>query len=278
MSSDNIAFGRYLRLEVAGLKITELRVDFDVKKNSESNANETKISIFNLNKSSRNKITEIGKGRIKLFVGYVSIGTDFLLVDGNIDDVEVSKQGRDIITEIIIKEGGKELDDSYFNKSYAKKTPKRKIIKDALLSLKLDAVLSDDMINKILDGVDEIDEELKNGSTFSQKTKKVLDNFLGLAGISWSIQNGEVVILKENDVIENEIYKIGSQQGLIGFPKKTEKGYDIETILLPEIKVGGRIDVESEIMSGIYKIVAFNSVGSLYSDQWKSSINLIGLD
>lgn len=69
-----ILFNRLVELRIGkageeGRLYRDLRIEFDVDKNRESNANTGKISIYNLNPSSRNLINDEGQ-KFELKAGY----------------------------------------------------------------------------------------------------------------------------------------------------------------------------------------------------------------
>ena len=274
------AFERVLKVQInkvgedETLEIETLRVDFSISKNDKSSTNKSMVSIYNLSQTSINFLSQ-DEMELKLFVGYETQDDTFMILKGDINSLEVERNGLDTIAKIDVQEGKTDLKESFLNKSYAKGTTKKKIIEDAIRALPLANLLSESQIDAILNSIDNLREKLKNGTTFSKKTKDVLDDMLDLVGVSWSIQNNEVVLLGKKDVLEDEIYYISPESGLIGSPVKKESGYNIETLLLPEIKVGGRVEIESKDVEGIFKIKSFTAAGSLFTNDWSSKIELL---
>lgn len=281
------SFGRKLKCQIGkrdeiGIEISGLKVVFAIDKNDESNANKSKVSIYNLSKDTISKIEE--SQELYLYVGYESSNTEYLLLYGDIDRSLTRRSGTEIITDIFIEEGKDDLEQSHFSKAYAKKTSKKKIIKDAINSLGLTKIIDEKKIDSVLSIFDGVDEKMENGSAFSKKTKKVLDDFLGLVGLSYSIQNGEFVLLGQNDFVDNEEFIINANNGLIGVPTRTQEsksknkkksivlGCDMKVLLLPELRVGTKIRLESEFIKGIFKVKSFSANGSNYDNSWEMDL------
>lgn len=270
------------------LDISNLRVDFDIQNNEESNPNKSTLKIFNLNESNRDLITNDKYAiTVSMFAGYEENDSEFLILEADVDDILIEKMGTEIITTLMVEDGKTEIDNAYFNKSYSKGVSKKKIIKDAIATLNLGNVLTDSVIDKILSVFDSKEDESSQGSTFSKKTKDFLDSYLNQIGISWSIQNGKVLLLGHEDVVSNDMYLLTPQTGLIGQPRRMiikEKknkgakkdsnliGYDLESLILPDVKIGYLLSVESFNFTGILKIKSFSISGSLYTNNWKMSI------
>lgn len=270
------------------LDVSELRVDFNIQNNEESNPNKSTIKIFNLSESNRDLITNDKYAvTVSVFAGYVENNSEFLIAKGDIDDILVKKMGAGTTTVLMIEDGKTEIDNAYFNKSYAKGVSKKKIIKDAVKSLKLDSLLTDARIDQILSILDGSDEKNTQGSTFSQKTKDFLNTYLPKIGISWSVQNGKVLLLGHEDVVSDDMYLLTPSTGLIGQPQKTiikEKkkkgdkkesnliGYDIQSLILPDVKIGYLLSIESFNFTGVVKIKSFTTSGSLFTNDWKMNI------
>lgn len=269
-------FGRKVRLVITGMNeeisIENLRVDFSVSKNSESNSNKSTISIYNLNETTRSFVAD--SKDLEFYVGYETSETEYLYVKGENDDVNIYPDGLDVVTTIEVEEGKNTLENSNFIKSYTTGTTRKKIVKDALASLSLDSVIDEKLVDRVLDTLDDVDSKLENGSTFCKKTKDFLDDFFKLAGISYSIQNGELLILSPDDTLGSDTYYISPSNGLIGNPIKTKKGCDIQTMLLPELKIGMKINLDSKYIKGNFKVIEFIGAGSTHGNEWGMNIKL----
>lgn len=269
-------FGRKVRLVITGdteeISIENLRVDFAVSKTSESNSNKSTVTVFNLNETTRSFVADSKK--MELHVGYVSSDTEYLFIKGENSDVTVHPDGLDVITTMEVEEGKDTLEKATFVKSYSAGTNKKKIIKDALATLSLDGVVDDKLLDRVFEAIDAIDSKLENGSAFCKKTKDFLDDFFKVSGISYSIQNGELLILNPDDTLGNEVYYINAQNGLIGNPIKTKVGCDIQTMLLPELKIGMKINLDSTYIKGNFKVIQYDGAGSTHGNEWGMNIKL----
>lgn len=88
------------------------------------------------------------------------------------------------------------------------------------------------------------------------------------------IDNGKINILKSEDVIGTYIPVVNADSGLIGTPTRENKQITFETIMNPQITLGGRVKLESLVskhLNGIYKVQTIGYKGELYGNSWNMS-------
>ena len=98
------------------VKYDRLKIIFQIEKNSESNANTAKISIFNLSEKGR-ALAEQKGGRVLLEVGYQS-SIEQLFV-GDITRAYISHQGADWVATVECGDGADAIRSVHIDKSYA---------------------------------------------------------------------------------------------------------------------------------------------------------------
>lgn len=248
-----ILFNRRVELSVGkegqeGRTFSELRIEFEVDKNRESNANSGTISIYNLSPASRGIINEEGSKYI-LRAGYAPPGQAALIQElssGDILDVETTRSGPDIITKFQIGEATKALKGKTLDKSYKEGTAIKTIVND--LAQGLDVAVA--AVKGLKDTV------FNSGYSATGKIKDRLDELTAKQGLEWNIQNGELQIFPINGSTDEEAILLTKDTGLlraysvkseVAGKEKLQDAIRFEALLNPGIRVGRRLHIISEI-------------------------------
>lgn len=246
-------FNRRVELTVGrpgeeGRMFTELRIEFDVDKNRESNANSGSISIYNLSKASRGIITEEGS-KYSISAGYAPPGQEplvKLLSSGDILDTETTRSGPDIITKFQIGEATKALREKTLDKSYKEGTSIKTVVNDMADTI--------GVAKASIKGLQDL--VFNSGYSATGKIKDRLDELTSKQDLEWNIQNDELQIIPRNGSTDEEAILLTKDTGLLkAYPVKSEVNGEaqlqdvlrFEALLNPDLKVGRKVQIISEI-------------------------------
>jgi len=262
-------FGRVIRLllgnEKESIEINGLRIAFDIEKVIKSEPNDATITVYNLNDSNRDLLTSKEYNRVELYVGYVA-DSPKLIFKGDIIKVVNEGDDLDIITTLKCADGYKAYMQSKTIRTMSAGQTDNDFVDQALKDLKT-ARGSIDLPN---------DRALPRGKVFMCDTKEVLNKIAKNNNADWSIQDGELIVLPKNKAL-NEGYIISSSTGMIGSPRKTDKGIEVTTLCNPEYKIGGLVRIESRFKeySGDFKIQSIKHSGDILADDWYSHLTCV---
>lgn len=205
--------------------IKDLRFSFEITKSIIGYPNMCMLSIYNPNEdtiySLSKKFTEISFN-----AGYE--GNVRLLFKGQIRNVLNSRRGVDTILTIYAGDGEQDWQNSIFNKTFSESVSISSVIKDVISSFKN---ISEGSILGLPSEADKI-----RGQTLSGSSKDILNQFAKEYGFSWSIQDGEMVVVPDNEALDiDEAVVISSSTGMIGSPTITEIGANVTCLLNPEL-------------------------------------------
>jgi len=246
-------FNRIIELQIGkageeGKIFRNLRIEFEVDKHRESTSNSGSISIYNLNKESRNLINDEGQ-KYQLRAGYAGFGQTPILGVLSLGDVlgaETVRRGPDIITKFRIGEATKALAEKTLDKSYGEGATIKNIINDMASELEV----AKGAIKGLKDLV------FNSGYSATGKIKDRLDELAKKQDLEWSIQNGELQILPKDGSTDEEAILLTKDTGLLkAYKSKSEKTgsselKDItkfEALLNPDIKIGRLVHIVSKI-------------------------------
>ncbi len=164
------------------------------------------------------------------------------------DTLKSRKQSGDIATEVTIRDGGRKYDEGRLEVSLSGHTTARQV---------LDAV-------KESTGLGEGQVDLGNVSwrrryVFSGPARDALDDIVEAAGpgYRWFIRDGNIYILDREQVTPGKAPVFSSKDGtLVGTPETVEGNLIRFTgMLVAGVRVGGVVKLESERITGFYKVV-----------------------
>lgn len=265
-------YGREYKLTIGGsgesIVIEKLRIAFDIEKTISSDPNPATFEIYNLSASNRNLISSGEYDRIQFDGGYEDgILTMFI---GWINDVENRIDGDDKITVVTCSDGQKDYRESRTATTVAKGSTDKQIVAEVLKGMPNTG-----------EGVQEIPtiKQLPRGKTLVGNSRDILSIIAKNQNADWSIQDGELLILPKDKALANdEGFLISRDTGMIGSPRKTSDGLEVECYLNNLMKIGQLCRIESLVseFSGDYKITKLNMRGDFMSNDWKSILQVQG--
>ena len=245
-----------------------LRITFDIVKNTERDANQSKISIYNLSKKSRAEM-ESNDLRIALEVGYIGLKfsevplvSQIFIGDIMLGGAKSERRGADIITTFESGDAEVAITETTVNESFAPNTSLQDVIKGIAKELPV-------AIGTIMPGIVGM---FANGLTVSGLAADQLDILTKKAGLEWHINDGELNILEPKLTTPEEPVLVSRNTGLIGTPSKKQDGYEFESLINPLIRPGRGISLVSANISGLIKAVRVTYTGDTHGNDWKMTV------
>lgn len=250
--------------------IENLRVVFDIEKHTGKHPNKCDFKIYNCNPQTRTFL------ETKPLVVRVEAGYDNVLQHLFVGDLRWGSSARekvDWVTKISLGDGDRAYRVARINRSYAAGTPLLTVLKDAAASMFLTLpqnVLNDASLRSATTGT---------GVSISGAARDELDRLLAPFGLQWSIQDGRLQILRDDDVRADQAVLISQDTGMIGAPefgsphKNGKPPYlKVKHLIYPQLTAGGRIKVVSAGVKGLFRIEKLKHQGDTHGDEWTTEI------
>lgn len=226
------------------LEKEDLHISFDVNLRTRGEPNDAVINVYNLSPTTRNILREDGAS-VRLFAGYA--GNSDKIYEGTILTPTSNPDGPvDMVTEIISADGYRQLDRTYFAKSYGAGTPILTILSDVATELNLPFDIDPTTIAAAT---------LLRARSFDNKAKRVLKSLTSEFGLSWKIDFGVLKVIPEGTVDRKSptAVLLNETSGLIGTPsvkferykKETRRRVVARSLLNPALRPGRLVKVES---------------------------------
>jgi hypothetical protein len=247
-----------------GVELRGLKIAWETRKTSASSANTAKVQVWNLTKSTRNKIVK-KKTALVLRAGYIGLGSVDaqlpLLASGVILRVEHSHPDVDSVSSFELRDGGLGLDDAMFHHAYPKGTLVQDIVDDLIAEMP-------DAGRGALNAA-ALQARLSAPRAFSGRVREAFDKVSGAFGFEWSVQDGAVQVLDRTGARGPQVtaVEISVETGMVGSPVLTNAGCKVESLLMPSIVPGGWIKVRSDLVTGYFKVVTVEHSG----DSWEGT-------
>lgn len=271
-----LLFDRFARVTVDTFRIEGLRVTFKIKKTLSKEPNTADIEIYNLSADTRRAMRTKG-ALVTLEAGYKK--ENGVIFTGDARTIDHVRAGPDWITRIRCGDGEKAFQ---FNNAVisarpnAKRTDVAKKVIDAL------GLKPGNALGQIAGAVGAGTDRFLKGYSFAGNAAKALDDLVRAAGLTWSIQDGEVQVLAADGKRREIAFRLSPDSGLIGSPehgtpdKKSKKSkLKARTLLRAELKPGSAVVIDSEATKGNYRCDTVNHIGDSFSNDWFSDLEML---
>lgn len=277
-------FGRRWSLSVGGVTLIEqtedrqFRVTFNILIDFGGSNNYADIRIYNLSESTANKAFKKG-ARIVFEAGYVdTVDTVFI---GNVKNILRERQGADTITRLICRS---EQYSGFINQSFGAGVDVVTLIKACADALDYPYVITDSQFNDV--------PSYTGGYSLQGDARVLLDKLAVTHGFNHTVENGRRIILRNGYERNTSPLVVSQFTGMEGIPQISEVGADVKMRLNPKLRIGGTIDIQSNLKTfnfsniyfqdvpesagtGIYKIQQISHEGDSWGDAWTSSVTSI---
>ena len=278
-------FNRQAKVMISDLEIIDLRMIFKVEKSLVGYPNLANIKIHNLSENSRAKIEEDGL-KVRLYAGYLDEGVP-LLFDGDVINVVHMKQGPDWISEIFAGDGVNILSTATVNKTLPAGVSTDQIYDELVSQMQGISKGITEGLQNCLSGKRSLLRELQ----LSGNVKDWLDKIAKDCGFEYSVNDGVIETVPTGLPVSDESPVIINQDsGMLGSPERTEVGINVKNLLLPGLKLGRTIKVESVSQKlnvgnlffrkippvrnqGIYRIDKLIHTGDTRDNPWETQIS-----
>jgi hypothetical protein len=261
-------FDRRVHLQVDTLVVEHLRVVFKVERSVSKEPNKAEIQIYNLSEEGRARVQK-KDAAIVLQAGYPE--TMAQIFSGEAARVSHVRSGADWVTKIQSGDGEKQFRTARISAAFKGGATPDQIVK-ALISamgVKAGNAISELGNGNFAKGI----TEFTHGLTLNGLAQKEMDLFLRSLGLTFSIQDGALQVLRFGQALNAPAVVLNPSSGLIGSPEFAETAKDkrtilkIKSLLQPELVPGRKVKLESETKDCVARVDKVTHTG----DSWGGS-------
>ncbi len=255
-------YQRTYRLILGTRDVTGLHVRFKVEKSLKKDPNTCNITVFNLGPELRASLEKSKDTPIRLDAGYG--GENTLLFLGRIRTATSTTEGPDIVTTIEGGDGEAQIQKSRVSVSIAPKTPANVIMNMLSSAFGLGAGNSAAFAEKIKD-----QPLFPGGTVFTGSASQAMDTITRAAGLSWSVQDGQIQVIHRKDPLEGLAFELSPDSGLVGSPSVDSKGVvNFQSLLMPNMRPGAKVSFKTRHIGGFYRLQKITFDGDFAGLAW----------
>lgn len=264
-------FGRSWNITVGDTELNDFAIDFSVRKSLKPEPNTAELRIYNLSEATRRKLTQPKKTKIRIEAGYgdnlsmLYLGDVRALAPGEV-------QGSNVVTELTSADSEKVIGGARLRVPIGAKMP----VDDALRTIIAALGVKDGNTATVANALRVKGKTIfARGTVLNGNTARILTDFCRAAGLEWSVQDGAIQLLDLGGHLETNPFVLSADSGLIGSPKLSTEGFvTAECLLIPGLRPGVRVVIESLAVKGVFRITQAEYSGQTYGSDWK--IKLLG--
>ena len=258
---------------------TGFRCAFTIEKSLGKNPNKCDLTISNLAPATRAAIAR-NPTSVVLAAGYDGVFKRVFY--GDVRWCDSLHEDATWNTTVLLGDGDRAFRHGRVNRSYRAGARVSDAIKDAAAAMGLTPPAE-------ISASEDLATQFAAGDTIVGPARDELTRLLAPYGYTWSIQDGRLVVLREDQVRPGEAWPVDISNGLKGSPEvspperltrksgkasKKDKGSQltVRTTLYPEISPGGTIRLRSERISGDFRVEAVRHSGDTEGDEWTTEI------
>jgi hypothetical protein len=275
--TDQLLFNRKIRVTIATpikgdfaavstnvVEIENLRVQFKVDKGLGKEPNQCEVVVTNLSPERRAQVQTRG-GKFILQAGYES-GIRQLFI-GDIRTLDHLRDGPNWHTKISSGDGERAFRFARVNESFKGGVTVGDVVNVLASALGLG-------LGNVPLVVDQLSAQYVNGFSAFGSASRELTRVLSGQKLSWSVQDGELLILRDNEDTGRMIPDLSPSSGLIGSPEfgaaEKNKGpvVKFKSLLDGRIKPGGRVKLNSLRYTGEVRVTKLSHSGDTAGGDW----------
>lgn len=250
-----------------------LHVNFSLQKSDLETQNTGRVTVWNLNKSQLAVLNE-KDCVVSLRAGY---GNQIpLIFAGIVSYVCTSLDSADRKTEIEVIDNLVEVRDTYVTVSYNGTVNWKTIFDD--VAAQMGVAISYSYNAEFVD--------IANGFSFVGLARDIMTKGCKCCNLSWSLQNGVMQVKRPGDVMSKEVFVLSPDTGLLGIPARVvltqedatatnQLGWDVEYFLNGAINIDDYVKLESETVTGFFRVYSLEISGDNVSGDWICKARLL---
>ena len=272
-------FGRKCEIQVNGEPFIDderFRIIFHITQDYAGFVSYCDLSIYGLSDDTIGKIDKENTV-ISIRAGYEN-NIDFIF-KGVLVNFEKKRKGPDTISQLICRSGTTNID--VINETLGKNTTVVDAIRACAVSMDIPLVIKEsDFANEA---------RYSKGNSLSGDPNQILNDLARTHSFSYVVVNDKLRVTKETGYLDGSVQEISQFTGMIGIPEISENGCDVSIIMNPRVKIGGRINVKSDLKTfnfsnvyyrkippnagtGVYRVFKVIHSGDTKTNTWNTAI------
>lgn len=290
-----LLYERKARLVLDTLIITDLRIQFKVRRTLVKEPNTCEVSVSNLNEQHRSAFQK-KLPKVILEAGYPDNIAQ--LFSGDARYVDQVLQGATWTTKLQCGDGERAYRYLRVNESFAPGTRVADVVSKVASAAGM-------QLTGQVSALQSVTEQFLQGYCAFGKVAAELDHLLVSRGFTWSIQDGKLQILQRSGAVTGDsIIRLATDTGMVGSPEhgspfkqgpavQVDGNADddtglqpvvgpailkVKSLLQPGFRPGRRVQIQSKGVNGLFQIQTVEHSGDTFGGEWYSDLECLPAD
>lgn len=262
-----------------GQTITGHRVTFEVKHTRSSTPSGGELAVYNL---SDDAISAIADGEVcVLRAGYddaFRAGLLPIVLRGDVTEVSTTREGPDRVTRIVVGDGDRVATTRAPAMSFDGQSIGA-VVRELLGNAgDISGAAARDFVRQVVaDPAFAIDA----GAGIVTGTVSTALDALMPPGYGWTAQDGALVVVPPDGVVDTRAVALSSDTGMVGVPRRKRSSgsrssdtIEVRILLMPELRPGRLVDLRSSFLSGVYVVTEVEHRGDTHGQDWYTDVDV----
>jgi hypothetical protein len=250
------------------LEIALLRIAFKIEKHLHKDPNTCELTVTNGNDSTRAMLCRTPLV-VRVDAGHLEDAGARHLFTGTLRNGYSKQEGTNWHTVLQLGDGASMFDGARANKTFGRGTPAIQVLRYCAGTMGLE-LPAEAEANPLLQ------RQYATGISLSRLSQLEFSTLLSPFGYAWSVQDGRLTVLRDEQAAPGTALVISKDTGLIGSPQyatpskgDVKKGkpakLTFRTILYPQVTPGFLVSVQSRAINGIFRAERVTHTGDSHS-------------
>lgn len=280
-----------------GIELSEFRIRFQVIAADVDAPNTAIVKVYNLAQTTAKRI-EKEYQNVVLQAGYRD-GNFGIIFRGTIKQIRRGRESAtDTFVEMYCADGDLAFNFATINKTMAAGSS----LQDRANAIVEAAKAADPTVTAVNISALGTGGVLPRGKVLFGMARDEMRDVADTGGVSWSIQDGQIVVIPYTGYLPGEALVLTSRTGLIGIPEATNNGVSARILLNPAVKVGTRVKIDNTSINtttvrqqgfprytdinfpasvtedGVYRVLVAEHAGDTWGDEWYTDLTCLSVD
>lgn len=273
-------------VDAGAVAIQGLQIDFNISRSTKAETDKATLTVYNLSEDIRENF--LNKGKTVILNVHYGVDTPKQLFWGQLVSVSSQRSGSDLKTVLDLEDGGEELQQSLSHRTFADGLTVYHILKTLI---EQDVGMAAVFDNGTLGEDRGLNKAYKYGRTIDGNTKETIRKICKENDLQFYVIDRIAYVNPLKSARKTQVIPVYTpESGLIGTPyrgvascktgkrKKDDNPTDsinAKVLLNSSLVPGGRVGIESSLVSGVHKIDKVVHKGSWRGNDWSTSLELL---
>lgn len=275
-------FRRTWAVTIGTLRVeAPMRVAFEIERSTRPQPNKATVRVWNLTREHQAQIEQAAAAQVIVEAGFVGdrgaetiFRGELFRARGGKPPTSVTEYSTvDAVTQVEARDGGRAYQRARVARSFEAGVRIATVVRACAEALGVGPGNVEEVAAAVR--ADTGDDTLPDGTVLSGFAAHELTRLLAGFGLRWSVQHGQLQVLRRGEALQTQAVLLTPETGLVGAPEVATRGRVRATALLTsELWPGRRVVLDSRRVEGAYTCRSVTYRGDSHGSDWHAELEL----